>query len=231
MWVQLIAISARVYSWPATAFGRFGASAAALRAGVSTTSLHRDAAAIGPQGSGGGELLVPREPTRARVCSRRRARSAVSSPISTRPAEFLYDNMMIHATVVHAAHLYEVRRLAVSRKLLHLPAGMCPADQEEYPADRGHRRPPARLTRSRRSKPASSRARSCRRRHGCDFISAMPTNPVDGPSRQHFDLNSSHVVLLSSGSSTRRNWPGSGHRGSACVGNRNASSCSSLHVD
>src|SRR5437870_11003107 len=30
---------------------------------------------------------------------------------STRPAEFLYDNMMIHATVVHAAHLYGVTRL------------------------------------------------------------------------------------------------------------------------
>src|SRR5881227_1069390 len=30
---------------------------------------------------------------------------------TTRPAEFLYDNMMIHATVVHAAHLYGVRRL------------------------------------------------------------------------------------------------------------------------
>src|SRR5437870_1188930 len=30
---------------------------------------------------------------------------------STRPAEFLYDNMMIHATVVHAAHLYESKRL------------------------------------------------------------------------------------------------------------------------
>src|SRR5438046_3132839 len=30
---------------------------------------------------------------------------------STRPAEFLYDNMMIHGTVVHAAHLYEVTRL------------------------------------------------------------------------------------------------------------------------
>src|SRR5579862_5963300 len=30
---------------------------------------------------------------------------------STRPAEFLYDNMMIHATVVHAAHLFNVRRL------------------------------------------------------------------------------------------------------------------------
>jgi GDP-L-fucose synthase len=27
---------------------------------------------------------------------------------STRPAEFIYDNMMIHATVVHASHLYPV---------------------------------------------------------------------------------------------------------------------------
>src|SRR5215210_3890015 len=30
---------------------------------------------------------------------------------STRPAEFLYDNMMIHATVVHAAHVFGVKRL------------------------------------------------------------------------------------------------------------------------
>src|SRR5690606_24127225 len=30
---------------------------------------------------------------------------------STRPAEFIYDNMMIHATVVHAAHLYGVEKL------------------------------------------------------------------------------------------------------------------------
>src|SRR6266536_2447044 len=30
---------------------------------------------------------------------------------STRPAEFLYDNMMIHATVVHAAHLFPARKL------------------------------------------------------------------------------------------------------------------------
>ena len=27
---------------------------------------------------------------------------------STRPAEFIYDNMLIHATVVHAAHLFGV---------------------------------------------------------------------------------------------------------------------------
>src|SRR5258708_35306269 len=30
---------------------------------------------------------------------------------STRPAEFIYDNMMIHATVVHSAHLYGVTKL------------------------------------------------------------------------------------------------------------------------
>src|SRR6187431_1596039 len=30
---------------------------------------------------------------------------------STRPAEFIYDNMMIHATVVHSAHLFGVKKL------------------------------------------------------------------------------------------------------------------------
>ena len=30
---------------------------------------------------------------------------------STRPAEFIYDNLMIHATVVHACHLYGTRKL------------------------------------------------------------------------------------------------------------------------
>src|SRR3954471_9379588 len=30
---------------------------------------------------------------------------------STRPAEFIYDNLLIHATVVHAAHTYGVRKL------------------------------------------------------------------------------------------------------------------------
>ena len=30
---------------------------------------------------------------------------------STRPAEFIYDNMMIHATVVHAAHSFGVKKL------------------------------------------------------------------------------------------------------------------------
>src|SRR4026209_1121994 len=30
---------------------------------------------------------------------------------STRPAEFIYDNMLIHATVVHSAYLYGTKKL------------------------------------------------------------------------------------------------------------------------
>ncbi|MFP5285269.1 MAG: NAD-dependent epimerase/dehydratase family protein, partial [Thermoanaerobaculia bacterium] len=30
---------------------------------------------------------------------------------STRPAEFIYDNLMMHATVVHASHLHGAKRL------------------------------------------------------------------------------------------------------------------------
>src|SRR5580765_2981540 len=30
---------------------------------------------------------------------------------SSRPAEFIYDNMLIHATVVHAAHQYGAKKL------------------------------------------------------------------------------------------------------------------------
>ena len=43
---------------------------------------------------------------------------------STRPAEFIYDNMMIHATVVHAAHVFEREEAALPRQLVHLSARM-----------------------------------------------------------------------------------------------------------
>jgi hypothetical protein len=39
---------------------------------------------------------------------------------STRPAEFIYDNTMIHATVVHAAHLFGVKKTALPRQFVHL---------------------------------------------------------------------------------------------------------------
>src|SRR6266851_5634295 len=51
---------------------------------------------------------------------------------STRPAEFLYDNMMIHATVVHAAHLYGVKRLLYLGSSCIYPRDCPQPMKEEY---------------------------------------------------------------------------------------------------
>src|SRR5499426_4041966 len=51
---------------------------------------------------------------------------------STRPAEFLYDNMMIHATVVHAAHLYGASRLLYLGSSCVYPRDCPQPIKEEY---------------------------------------------------------------------------------------------------
>ena len=58
---------------------------------------------------------------------------------STRPAEFIYDNMMIHGTVVHAAHVLRREEVALSRQLVHLPAPSAAADHRGRAADRAAR--------------------------------------------------------------------------------------------
>jgi GDP-L-fucose synthase len=109
---------------------------------------------------------------------------------STRPAEFIYDNMMIHATVVHAAHLFPVRRLLYlgssciyprespqPMKEEHLLSGLLEPTNESYAI----------------AKIAGIKlCQAYRRQYGCDFISAMPTN-LYGPN-DNFDLTSSHVL-------------------------------------
>ena len=55
---------------------------------------------------------------------------------STRPAEFIYDNMMIHATVVQSAHLFGARKLLYLGQLLHLPARCGAADEGRSAAER-----------------------------------------------------------------------------------------------
>jgi GDP-L-fucose synthase len=109
---------------------------------------------------------------------------------STRPAEFIYDNMMIHATVVHAAHLFPVKRLlylgssciyprecAQPMKEEHLLSGLLEPTNEPYAI----------------AKIAGIKlCQAYRKQYGCDFISAMPTN-LYGPN-DNFDLASSHVL-------------------------------------
>ena len=104
---------------------------------------------------------------------------------STRPAEFLYDNMMIHATVVHASHLFDVAQAALPRQLVHLP-----------PRGRRSRSPRTQLLTGPLEPTNEAYAlakiagiklcQSYRRQYGCNFISAMPTN-LYGPN-DNFDL-------------------------------------------
>jgi GDP-L-fucose synthase len=109
---------------------------------------------------------------------------------STRPAEFVYDNMMIHATVVHAAHLFPVRRLLYLGSSCIYPRG-CPQPMKEEHLLSGYLEPtnePYAI-----AKIAGIKlCQAYRKQYGCDFISAMPTN-LYGP-HDNFDLTSSHVL-------------------------------------
>jgi GDP-L-fucose synthase len=109
---------------------------------------------------------------------------------STRPAEFIYDNMMIHATVVHAAHLYDVERLLYLGSSCIYPRE-CPQPMREEYLLSG----PLEPTNESYAVAKIAGIKLCqayRQQYGCDFISAMPTN-LYGPN-DNFDLASSHVL-------------------------------------
>lgn len=109
---------------------------------------------------------------------------------STRPAEFIYDNMLIHATVVHAAHLFGVK------KLLYLGSSCI------YPRDCAQPMTEAQLLTGALEPTNESYAiakiagiklcQAYRRQYGSRFISAMPTN-LYGPN-DNFDLATAHVL-------------------------------------
>jgi GDP-L-fucose synthase len=109
---------------------------------------------------------------------------------STRPAEFIYDNMLIHATVVHSAHLYG------SKKLLYLGSSCiypraCPQPIKEEYLLTGELEP----TNEAYAIAKIAGIKLCqnyRTQYGCDFISAMPTNLYG--IYDNFDLTSSHVL-------------------------------------
>jgi GDP-L-fucose synthase len=109
---------------------------------------------------------------------------------STRPAEFIYDNMMIHATVVHAAHLYCVAKLLYLGSSCIYPRE-CTQPMREEELLSGYLEPtnePYAI-----AKIAGIKlCQAYRKQYGCDFISAMPTN-LYGPG-DNFDLTSSHVL-------------------------------------
>ncbi len=109
---------------------------------------------------------------------------------STRPAEFIYDNMMIHATVVHASHLFEVKKLLYLGSSCIYPRN-CPQPMKEEHLLSGYLEP----TNEPYAVAKIAGIKLCqayRRQYGSDFISAMPTN-LYGPN-DNFDLEGSHVL-------------------------------------
>ena len=109
---------------------------------------------------------------------------------STYPAEFIYDNMMIHGTVVEAAHRYD------TRKLLYLGSSCIYPRQATQPITEDELLTgPLEPTNEWYAIAKIAGIKLCqayRKQYGSDFISAMPTN-LYGPN-DNFDLNSSHVL-------------------------------------
>ena len=109
---------------------------------------------------------------------------------STRPAEFIYDNLMIHATCVHAAYVSGVR------KLLYLGSScIYPRDAAQPMTEEALLSGPLEPTNEAYAVAKIAGIKLCSAYHtqyGCNFISAMPTN-LYGP-HDNFDLTSSHVV-------------------------------------
>ncbi len=109
---------------------------------------------------------------------------------STRPAEFIYDNMMIHATVVHSTHTFGARKLLYLGSSCIYPRE-CTQPMTEDMLLTGALEP----TNEPYAVAKIAGIKLCqayRRQYGSDFISAMPTN-LYGPN-DNFDLTSSHVL-------------------------------------
>ena len=109
---------------------------------------------------------------------------------STRPAEFIYDNLMIHGTVVHASHLTGVTKLLyLGSSCIYPRHATQPITEEQLLTG------PLEPTNEWYAVAKIAGIKLCqayRRQYGSDFISAMPTN-LYGPN-DNFDLASSHVL-------------------------------------
>src|SRR4051812_10298948 len=109
---------------------------------------------------------------------------------STRPAEFIYDNMMIHGTVVHASQLYGVTKLLyLGSSCIYPRQATQPITEEQLLTG------PLEPTNEWYAIAKIAGIKLCqayRQQYGCDFISAMPTN-LYGPN-DNFDLTSGHVL-------------------------------------
>jgi GDP-L-fucose synthase len=108
----------------------------------------------------------------------------------SRPAEFIYDNLVIETNVIHGAWLSGVE------KLLFLGSScIYPREAAQPMTEEALLTGPLEPTNQWYAVAKIAGLKLCqayRRQHGCDFITAMPAN-LYGPG-DDFDLTSSHVV-------------------------------------
>lgn len=108
----------------------------------------------------------------------------------TRPAEFLYDNLMIEANIIHSAWSAGVEKLLFLGSSCIYPK-FAPQPLQESALLTG----PLEPTNEWYAIAKIAGVKLCqayRRQYGCDFISAMPTNLYG--IGDNFDLQSSHVM-------------------------------------
>lgn len=106
------------------------------------------------------------------------------------PAEFIYDNLMIQSNTIHAAYLFNVKKLLFLGSSCIYPR-ICPQPIKEEYLLTGSLEP----TNEAYALAKIAGLKMCsyyRQQYGCDYISAMPTN-LFGPG-DNFDLNTSHAM-------------------------------------
>jgi len=108
----------------------------------------------------------------------------------TQPASFLFENLQIQNNLIHAAWQTGVRKLLFLGSSCIYPKLAPQPLKEEYlltgplePTNEWYA--VAKIA-------GIKLCQACRRQHGCDFISAMPTN-MYGPN-DNYDLQTSHVL-------------------------------------
>ena len=108
----------------------------------------------------------------------------------TYPADFIYDNLMIEANIIHAAHKNRIE------KLLFLGSGcIYPKHAAQPMSEEALLEGALEPTNEWYAIAKIAGIKLCqayRKQHGADFISAMPTN-LYGP-HDNFDLETSHVI-------------------------------------
>ena len=110
----------------------------------------------------------------------------------SKPAEFLYDNLVIAANVIHAAYRTGVAKLLFLGSSCIYPK-LAPQPMPEESLLEGQLAEPTNQWYAVAKIAGIKLCQAYRRQYGCDFISAMPTN-LYGPGDNFDLLKASHVV-------------------------------------